>query len=1014
MKKQMKGFLAMILCVCMIAGNGIPVYADEISSQEEIQPAAEPADEMEVPEAEIQESGNAETAEAESEQDQATETEQTAEEETAEETEPADRSGEIVEMDGRRETNELYGMNADGSMFLMPEDETAALSVDETDRDNAGARTTGVKIVNFRATSSGTSVSSSATTSYTEYGTGASGYVCGAYGADAAYLGTEGGKVKFMLSGVVGLVDASKVQVANLANAKSYSSYYAEDTFLVHKIATNLAQSGSGSSVNVGTRPSYLTPGTTYYSYDGHYFYTDYARMLGDYQAGNRNNAVNAGDPYYNYYQFLPSRSKTNYSGDELSGLINKNTKSGSVMYNTGGSFVNRQNTYGTNALLMVGVGANESGWGSSNYAKTRNNLFGIGAVDSNPDNATYFSSVDQCIKDYSETYLSKRYLRAGYTYYHGGFLGDKASGMNVSWASDPYWGEKAAGIAWNLDKAGGYKDKEQYTIGIKDTINTNHNSVNVKKEESSSSATLYHTGSISNYAVLIRSYSDEFYEIQSDPVLNSGRTAVDTGTGNYNFEHNYAYISKDAVAVVSGEDNLIDESAEGVTYSVHAQTYGWMSKRMDGQQAGTIGEAKRLEALKLELRNQSADGGVEYRTHVQSYGWMDWMKNGEEAGTSGEAKRMEAVQIRLTGVMAEKYDIYYRVHCQTYGWLDWAKNGEKAGSSDYAKRMEAIQIKLVAKGGNAPGETGTPYVQSLVKCKTHVQTYGWQGWKLEGQTSGTSGEAKRLEAIQIELMNQEEGIDGSVEYRTHVQSYGWQDWKKEGEEAGTSGEAKRLEAIQIRLTGAMAENYDIYYRVHAQTYGWLDWAKNGEYAGSAGAAKRLEAIELKLVKKGGEAPGVTDRTFVQPMLKYQTHVESYGWQGLVDGGAVAGTRNEAKRVEAVQIQLSGQKYTGSIEYKVRVQGEGWRNFVNNGATAGTTGQKKAIEAIQIQLSGQMEKYYDVYYRAYCQTYGWLDWAKNGEAAGTEGLNKRMEAIQIVLVDKGEEAPGETEEHLKK
>lgn len=1004
--KKIKGFLAMALCACLIAGNGTLAYADEIStqpSQEEEQTADSGMNVAEtvndVPEA----------ADTEPEGQPAEESKN-----AEENTEQPDLTGEIVRMDGVRETDELYGMNEDGSMFLMPEDEVAAFPAEEVERDNAGARATTVKIVNFRATSTGATVSSSSTTSYTEYGTGASGYVCGAYGADAAYLGTEGSKVKFMLSGVIGLVDASKVQVMDLSSAKSYSSYYADETTLTHRIATNLTSSSTGSSLCVGMRPSYLTKGATYYSYDGHYFYSDYAAMIADYQAGTRKGAVNASNPYYNYYQFLPSRSKASYSADTLSSLINRNTTSSSKMYNSGSIFVSKQNTYGTNALLMTGVAANESAWGKSNYAMNRNNLFGINAVDSNPDNAASFSSVDQCIKDYAETYLSKRYLRAGYTYYHGGFLGDKASGMNVSWASDPYWGEKAANVAWNLDKAGGYKDREQYTIGIKDVINTKHTDVNVRKEGSASSTKLYSTGSSASYAVLILGESNGFYKIQSDPVLNSGRTGVNTGTGNYNFENMYAYISKDYVTVVSGGDSLIDESAEGVTYSVHAQTYGWMSNRMDGQQAGTSGEAKRLEAFTLELRHQSAAGDVEYRAHVQSYGWMGWKKNGEEAGTSGEAKRMEAVQIRLTGEMAEKYDIYYRVHCQTYGWLDWAKNGEMAGSSDYAKRMEAIQIKLVEKGGKAPGETGKPYIQSLVKCKTHVQTYGWQGWKMEGVTSGTSGEAKRLEAIQIELMNKEDGVGGSVEYRTHVQTYGWQDWKKDGEASGTSGEAKRLEAIQIRLTGAMAEKYDIYYRVHAQTYGWLDWAKNGEYAGTVGVAKRLEGIELKLVKKNGEAPGATDRAYVQPMIRYQTHVQSYGWQETVNGGAIAGTRNEAKRMEAVKISLNGQKYSGDIEYKVKVKGDGWSKFVNNGQEAGTTGQAKQVEAIQIQLSGQMEKEYDVYYRTYCQTYGWLGWAKNGETAGTENLDKRMEAIQIILVDKGGEAPGRTEEHLRK
>jgi uncharacterized protein YjdB len=75
---------------------------------------------------------------------------------------------------------------------------------------------------------------------------------------------------------------------------------------------------------------------------------------------------------------------------------------------------------------------------------------------------------------------------------------------------------------------------------------------------------------------------------------------------------------------------------------------------------------------------------------------------------------------------------------------------------------------------------------------------------------------------------------------------------------SGTSGEAKRLEAIEIKLTGEMAEHYDVYYRVHAQTYGWLGWAKNGESAGTSGQAKRLEGIQIVLVPKGSAAPAAS------------------------------------------------------------------------------------------------------------------------------------------------------------
>ena len=188
-----------------------------------------------------------------------------------------------------------------------------------------------------------------------------------------------------------------------------------------------------------------------------------------------------------------------------------------------------------------------------------------------------------------------------------------------------------------------------------------------------------------------------------------------------------------------------------------------------------------------------------------------------------------------------------------------------------------------IAKAGSSP-VVGAPATDALkpvipgvstsnVAYKTHVQTYGWQGWKYNGSMSGTSGEAKRLEGINIKLTNKQ--YDGGINYTTHVQTYGWQGdvnnpntWKKDGEMSGTSGEAKRLEAICITLTGEMAKHYDVYYRVHAQSFGWLDWAKNGEPAGTAGYAKRLEGIEIVLVEKGGKAPGSTARPYVEKFIK--------------------------------------------------------------------------------------------------------------------------------------------------
>lgn len=292
------------------------------------------------------------------------------------------------------------------------------------------------------------------------------------------------------------------------------------------------------------------------------------------------------------------------------------------------------------------------------------------------------------------------------------------------------------------------------------------------------------------------------------------------------------------------------------------------------------------------------------------------------------------------------------------------------------------------------------------ISYQTHVQDYGWQSWKSNGEVSGTVGQSKRLEGINIKLSN----INGSIEYKTHVQDIGWQDWKSNGQMSGTTGQSKRLEAIQIKLSGEVANQYDVYYRVHAQDYGWLDWAKNGESAGTEGYSKRLEGIQIVLVKKGENAPGSTSRPFICKMIKYQTHVQNIGWQGEKADGEMSGTTGQSLRLEAIKIQLSSS-IDGGIVYKTHVQDYGWQNFVANGQASGTSGQAKRLEAIQIQLTGNAKNQYDLYYRVHAQNFGWLGWAKNGESAGTAGYSYRLEGIQIVLVPKGGNAPGSTSKH---
>ena len=336
--------------------------------------------------------------------------------------------------------------------------------------------------------------------------------------------------------------------------------------------------------------------------------------------------------------------------------------------------------------------------------------------------------------------------------------------------------------------------------------------------------------------------------------------------------------------------------------------------------------------------------------------------------------------------------------------------NDTENSSDDTETTLETSQSNEDTPVAPAKAEEKVPDIN----YQTHIQDIGWQGVVKNGEISGTSRRSLRLEGIKMNISNSD--LAGSVEYRTHVQEIGWQGYVKDNQLSGTSGKSLRLEAIQIRLTGEIANAYDVYYRVHIEDKGWLNWAKNSESAGCQSAAKRLEAIQIKLVKKGEAAPEGSGKAFligneakrpdeIKPNVNYQTHVQNIGWQGVVKNGEIAGTSGKNLQLEAIKINLSDAALAGNIEYSTHIQNIGWQDYKANGALSGTTGKNLQLEAIKIKLSGDVSRYYDVYYRVHIQDKGWLNWAANGASAGSQAASKHLEAIQIKIVRKGETAP---------
>lgn len=464
-------------------------------------------------------------------------------------------------------------------------------------------------------------------------------------------------------------------------------------------------------------------------------------------------------------------------------------------------------------------------------------------------------------------------------------------------------------------------------------------------------------------------------YEI-SKVYRHKDLNSTDCPGKNYPFETIKNQILEYKESKPETENPKLDQSFD-VVYQGQGQVYGWQKEVRNGKLAGTVGEYKRLEGIKIRLDNAPEGVGVEYRTIVKgSRNYSKWVKNGELSGSVGESKQMEAIQVKLTGNLADKYSIEYRAHVQDYGWMPWKENGETAGTIGENRRIEGIEIKL--KRRNVFG----------VEYQAQGEGYGWQNPVYDGQVAGTTGKYKRLEGIKIKLVNAPDDLD--VEYRSKVKGdLNYREWEKSGNFSGTIGQSKQMEAIQIRLIGKLAKNYSIKYRAHVQDHGWMNWVRDGEMSGTWNENRRIEAIEV-LIEDRNDSFGIA----------YQVNGQDYGRQEYVNNGKLGGTVGEYRRAEGIKIKLLNPPKGVDIMYRVQGQDYGWQNWVYQNQFAGTMGEKRRLEAIKVILTGSNSEKYSVEYRAHCQDYGWMPWVKDGDVAGTVGKGRRLEGIEIRIVEK--------------
>ncbi|CKJ04220.1 endo-beta-N-acetylglucosaminidase LytB [Streptococcus pneumoniae] len=230
-------------------------------------------------------------------------------------------------------------------------------------------------------------------------------------------------RLAITISGLSGYMKTEDLQA--LDASKDFIPYYESDG---HRFYHYVAQNAS---IPVASHLSDMEVGKKYYSADGLHF---------------------DGFKLENPFLFKDLTEATNYSAEELDKVFSLLNINNSLLENKGATFKEAEEHYHINALYLLAHSALESNWGRSKIAKDKNNFFGITAYDTTPYlSAKTFDDVDKGILGATK-WIKENYIDRGRT-----FLGNKASGMNVEYASDPYWGEKIASVMMKInEKLGG------------------------------------------------------------------------------------------------------------------------------------------------------------------------------------------------------------------------------------------------------------------------------------------------------------------------------------------------------------------------------------------------------------------------------------------------------------------------------------------------------------------------------------------------------------------------------
>ncbi|MBW9211818.1 glucosaminidase domain-containing protein [Bulleidia sp. zg-1013] len=294
-----------------------------------------------------------------------------------------------------------------------------------------------------------------------------------------------------------------------------------------------------------GLAPSWMKEGIRYYSANDidYYYDTKLTKKAGT---------------YYNYYQFLPLRTKSKIPASKYNDFLGKQGyNKSSKLWDMGKTFVSAQEHFGLNALMIFAQACVESGYGTSYIARKKNNLFGWKAYDSNPNNASGYRSVEQSINQAFRDNI-RDYVSTNEPVYHGEHFGNKGSGITMKYASSTTYGLTIASVAYAFDKYAGLVDYNNGQFAVLKNKN-----VNMYHQPKAKANVLYKAGYgmdnrspyYNNHVVTVLGVSGDYYKIQSTDYHDGSKVITSRNNHSdraYDWNKMVAYVKRTDLTLIS------------------------------------------------------------------------------------------------------------------------------------------------------------------------------------------------------------------------------------------------------------------------------------------------------------------------------------------------------------------------------------------------------------------------------------------------------------------------------